>query len=246
MIETNKVRPSREGSILPGCPECGSKVFNPVGAQIVCEGCGNVERYRVARLLIDFEVKPQPDWRILHIAPEIGLAKYLKSICGNGYEAFDFNPDKYITDGLDVNRIDLCKDAKDLPKDNYDLVIHNHVIEHLPCNWACALINLHAAVKPGGVHLFSFPVVAGYYREDLNPSLSREQRKELFGQHNHFRRFGRSDFSSTVGAIFPELNGKYSITKFLNPETLVEAGIREKRWRCSSASVFLVRKSAEK
>lgn len=224
------------------CPECGSEAFDETGPRIKCAGCGNAERHRATRLMIDEVLKPQKGWRILHIAPEVPLAKHLIDIVGDGYEPVDFNPRKYVKYGLTVERIDLCTDAANLEAEAYDLIIHNHVLEHVPCNWSTVLLNLQRAVKPGGAQMFSFPVAGGYFREDLDPDMDQEARKAAFGQYNHMRRFGRKDFNSTIGAVFPGITRHYTMTKYLKEDRLLAAAIPEKLWKCSSATVFMARK----
>ena len=226
------------------CPLCGSSIFEdyrnvPLAR---CRSCKSNERTRVTKLFLERYIKLQPGQKVLHFAPEVNLGKQIASAVGTGYEAADIAPERYEGKLLrPVRRFDLCLDAKDLQSDLYDLVLHNHVMEHVPCNVTVVLQHLHRAAKPGGVHLFSIPILTGHFAEDLNPALTEADRVGRFGQCDHMRRFGRADFDITVGAIFG-LTAAYSLTDFFSEADLRQANIRKSQWTCSGSSVFYVRK----
>ena len=107
-------------------------------------------------------VKPRADWKVLHVAPDKQLAPYFTSVCNAGYDPVDLHPRHYANSiGRSVRRLDLCREATSLPDETYDLVIHSHVVEHIPCNVTLVLQHLQRAVKRGGVHLFAIPVLTG-------------------------------------------------------------------------------------
>lgn len=228
------------------CPLCGSKSFEDYRnvPRIRCRSCKSNERDRVNKLFLDRYVTLEAGQRVLHFAPELQLAKHIVGIVGNGYDAVDIDPERYAGKlGHPVRRFDLCAEAKDLVSDSYDLVLHNHVMEHVPCNFTVVLQHLHRAVKPGGTHLFSIPILPGYYAEDLDPELSEMSRTARFSQSDHVRRFGKVDFERTVGPIFG-LTSSYSLAEFFPAEVLRSANIRESQWACSGSSVFCLRKSS--
>src|SRR5690606_26115511 len=126
------------------CPFCGSREFKDFRIpRIRCKECGSTERMRVTKLLLDNMNLPRFGMRVLHIAPERPLAKYLFDKCGDGYEARDVAPQRYSFDFTVCKPFDLCKDAQHLASGQYDLVIHNHVIEHVRCNYTMVLLHLH-------------------------------------------------------------------------------------------------------
>jgi phosphoglycolate phosphatase len=225
------------------CPLCGSHAFEEYRGvpHIQCSACKSNERTRATKLFLDRYVRLQRGSRVLHLAPEPSLGRHIVSIVGPGYDPADKSPEHYArTLGRRVKRLDLCAEARRLPGGFYDLVLHNHVIEHVPCNYTIVLQHLHRAVKPGGVHLFSIPVTSGHFAEDLSPALSEEDRSIRFTQRDHMRRFGRSDFDRTAGAVF-NLTAAYSLTDFFSEDELRRANIRESQWRCSGSSVFYLR-----
>lgn len=230
----------------PACPICGSRTFVDFRQRKAarCATCGSLERTRAIKLFLDRHVVLEPGCRVLHIAPEIEIGKFLHRRCGDGYEPADFDPGRYSRRlGLAVRKFDLCRDAAGLPAEHYDLILHSHVLEHIPCNYTVALQRLHRAVKIGGTHLFCVPVAAGYFAEDLDPRLGAAERIVRFGQADHMRRFGRDDFAVTLGEVFA-IDAGYSLRDFFTKEDLEGARISEKNWSCSSATPFLVRKAA--
>ncbi|PSJ65362.1 class I SAM-dependent methyltransferase [Kumtagia ephedrae] len=212
------------------CPICGGSEFvDDVGRKMErCTSCRSLKRTRAAALFVEKFVKLTKKSKILHFAPEERFAEYLASRCQDGYEMADVSRDRYqpLAErlGAKLAVLDLCKDAKGLPSDTYDLVIHNHVIEHVPCNWTIVLQQLHRIVKPGGAHLFSFPIYAkGYYREELDPAVSKDVRTKEYGRWNHVRRFGRKDLDRTLGAVF-NIEGTEARDNFTVDE-LLSAGV---------------------
>ena len=233
--------------IVPTCPCCGGTTFGAIKSRPLgrCLTCRAVERTRVAKLFLDRYVKPSVGMRVLHIAPEIGLARGLMAACGDNYEPADIEADRYARNlGRPVKQIDLSSQGT-LPKERYDLVMHHHVLEHVPANWTLVLQELHASVAPGGVHLFSVPFNnRGYLREDLDPSMNAEERTERFGQHQHMRVFGQMDFDLTLAPVLG-LSPTYSLLDWFAREDLAAAAVPPGRWgRVNGATVFYVRKPA--
>ena len=165
--------------------------------------------------------------KVLHFGPEKPLADYLSSIYGDGYTMADLSRSRYAPMakemGVEFRRVDLCRDLHNLPNNYYDLVLHSHVLEHVPCNYADVLKGLQALVRPGGAQLFAVPIWRkGSYREDLSPELSPEERWKLFGRHNHFRHFAVDDLHETIGSVF-DLEGTQAKDCF-TPDELASVG----------------------
>lgn len=229
------------------CPLCGSGKFEDFrkAPRSRCVTCGSRERTRVAKMFLDRHVKPQLGMRVLHFAPEPPLGRYLAGLLGDGYTAADIAPERYLDKlGHPVIRFDLCTDAAALPDAAFDLILHNHVMEHLPCNVTCVLQHLHRAIRPGGVHLFSVPISKGFSAEDLDPGMPPAERTDRFGQHDHMRRIGRADFDRSFGPILG-IPSTYSLTEHFSEAELRRANIRKRLWNCSGSSVFYLRKPAD-
>jgi hypothetical protein len=228
----------------PSCPICkGTEFIDHRGRpKAKCATCGSLERTRVVKLLLENVIKLQPGMRVLHFAPERALAGYIHDICGDGYEAYDLDPSGYKNLPMPVQPFDLCKECRTLRSDTYDLVMHNHVLEHLPCNYTIVLQQLQRAVKPGGYQMFSAPIPLGHYDEALDPAISGEERAARFLQNDHVRRFGREDFEATLGMVF-EHTASHSMLQFLTANQLAGANVRKHWWTLSGAAPFIVPKT---
>ncbi|WP_240477015.1 methyltransferase domain-containing protein [Roseivivax marinus] len=159
----------------------------------------------------------------MHFAPERGLYPHLSAGGVATYDPVDFAPELFKF--CNARKIDLCTDAARLPRHSYDLIIHSHIAEHIPCNITAVLFHLHRALKPGGMQLMCIPFLSGHYEEDLR-ALSDEEATRRFGQKDHVRKFGTADLRGTIGMIF-RLPNRYSLLDWFSAETLDECNIPE-------------------
>lgn len=225
------------------CPLCGGTTFEAVKNRpnARCTGCRSLVRGRSTWLLLEHVCKIGPTHRIAHFAPERAIAAKLMPLCEANYETYDFAPDLY---GFAKARAcNLCTDLEKFEKSAYDVVIHNHILEHLPCNYTVVLQGLHALLKPGGHHIFSVPLLAGYSASNLNPKLGREERHKRFGQFDHLRRFGKEDFHMELGPVLG-ITRDYDLSNHVPAAVLCAANVPPPNWRAQAAgTVFVVRKS---
>ena len=223
------------------CNICGTAFLDlPNQPTLRCSSCGSLVRTRVVALYLQKHFKLKHGTNILHCAPERGLSQMLKEIGGENYRAIDINPDLY--PGLMVDRVDLCSDVFDLPEREYDLIVHNHVLEHLECNYTVVLLRLAKSLNDDGIMLFTTPILPGHFSDELI-KLPREQKLDRFGPAVHVRRFGRDFLQETLGMIF-RLPRTYDLLASFTEQELVEANIPSHHWRkFTGASVFQVRRS---
>ena len=151
------------------------------------------------KLVLDKHQLPREGQRMLHLAPEIRLAQYFRSVLGAGYHPVDIAPERYPWEV--VRRFDLATDAESLATRSYDIILHSHVMEHIRCNVTAALFHLHRALTADGYHIFCIPIYPGTYAADFG-DISRDRATKEFGQHDHVRRFGSDDLQFTLGMIF--------------------------------------------
>ncbi len=216
------------------CNLCGARSFIDYAgrAAAMCTECGSVERTRALKLILDHFKLIWPGARVLHIAPELGIARHIHATVGEGYDPVDLAPERYREVG--ARRFDLAEDAARLPGATYDLILHSHVMEHITCDVTSVLWHLHRAIKFSGKHVFCVPIMPGYYESDLSPALTPEQRFKRFGLHDHVRRFGAVDLEQTLGMVF-DLE-PCDLPRAVGEETLRRFNIPESAWqtRCNS------------
>lgn len=175
------------------CPVCGGsyRKFLPYGYgeanekmnNRLCPGCLSLERHRLLWLYLkdktDFFTSPL---RVLHFAPEQPFLKRIRK----------HNNLDYVTADLDSPIADLHLDitAIEQPDDSYDVLICNHVLEHVD-NLGAALSEIKRVLRPRGWAILMVPL-----RMDMDtyedPSVTDpKERERLFGQYDHVRQFGR-------------------------------------------------------
>lgn len=176
------------------CPICSGKKFGAFAGRPTakCLACGSLERGRAVYLAMQKLGVPRPGDNILHFAPERCFIDLFSQSHGDKYEPVDLFPEKYKNPQKRVQRLDICEDLYSLPSNSWDLILHNHVLEHLLCSVKGVLRGFDRILKPGGTMLFTIPVHRRQQTiEDLNPSLSEVDREKKFGQKDHVRLFGR-------------------------------------------------------
>lgn len=235
--------------ILPACNICGSSSLtdmtpNPdsifVRRGVQCAACGSLERHRLLYELLATRGHLEGPRRVFHVAPEIGLARLLHARFGDLYMGVDIDPARY--EGVPVRRFDLCCELASLEPGSFDIVIHNHVLEHVACDYRPVLRALDALVAPCGVHAFSLPFMEGGYREDLS-DIGNAERLARFGQTDHVRMFSPSDALATVGTLV-DLHDRYDSTRLVSPARLSEINIPEAAWRgFNNNAVFFIEKA---
>ena len=176
------------------CPICYGTEFVDFNNRknVRCLSCGSMERTRLAYLIASRSGYLRPSNSVLHIAPESGLFQLFSKIFSD-YTGADFNTEPYAKWRPKVKFVDLC-DIENTINRKYDLIFHNHVLEHIPCSPSVALSKLKSQLNPGGCMFFSIPVRTGSITtEDSEFKLSTEKRTQLFGQWDHLRMFGDKD-----------------------------------------------------
>jgi len=155
-----------------------------------CYQCQSRDRERLlyAYFMEELKIADRKDLSILHIAPEQKLSKlFLKQnfreyICGDlftkGYE--------YPDHVQNMNVLDI-----QYPDHHFDIVICNHVLEHIPED-SKAMSELFRVLKPGGKAVLQVPISKNSLKtvEDLTIT-DRAQREALFGQFDHVRIYGQ-------------------------------------------------------
>jgi SAM-dependent methyltransferase len=132
---------------------------------------------------------------VLHFAPEPKFGFLIAQAGPSHYVRADLTPA-----APEIEKIDML--AIPYAEGSFDLVIANHVLEHVADDTK-ALSELHRVLRPGGLAILQTP-----YSSVLDHSLSdlgvttEEARLQLFGQEDHVRLYGRGVFASFAAAGF--------------------------------------------
>lgn len=162
---------------------------------------------------------------MLHVAPEGALSRL-------------FSPDfDYVSIDLDGSQAMMAMDITALIFDDesFDVVICNHVLEHVPDDRR-AMDELYRVMKRGGWGSLQVPMIGDITQEDLSITDPAE-RSRLYGQDDHVRQYGR-DFLERLREAGFEVND-YRKEDWLSPDELARLSVD-----CEE-SVMLVRRPAE-
>ena len=209
------------------CSICGCGEFKEYNTRpaACCTNCGSLERTRLLWLIIEKLQIVRPGMRVLHWAPEKTIAERLMAVSDISYRACDIDVEKYRRFPVPVEALDMCEDLPQLPDAGFDLIIHNHVLEHIPCRVDDALAHLGRITAPDGHLLFSVPFRGQHTDEDLSPELTDEERNSRFGQSDHMRIFGRADFIPLIEKVYGTSNLSYDMNDVLTNQEVAMAGV---------------------
>ena len=162
------------------------KKYNVIGGGYIessrCPRCYSNYRERLIYLYLKknhseiFKTK-----KILHIAPEKNLSKKL------------YKNKNYITADLNSKFVDLNLDITNINIDNnsMDVIICNHVLEHIP-NDILAMKELYRILKKNGFAILQVPISLDIHNTIEDSTIVTEDDRLLhFGQIDHVRIYGR-------------------------------------------------------
>jgi SAM-dependent methyltransferase len=207
------------------CPCCGGNFrrFLSQGPRsrpdARCPRCGSLERHRLLWLYLHEKTNLfSGELRVLHVAPELCFRSLARQ---PGLQ--------YIDADLESPRVSLRLDLTLLPlaDDSFDVVLCNHVLEHVPDDRK-AMSEIHRVLRPGGWAILQAPVYRSRENteEDLDcPPAERERR---FGQADHFRIYGRDYRARLEEGGFQVDENRYALT--LPAEELRRMSLPQKEW----------------
>ncbi len=223
------------------CPICGSTEFRDFRGRVnaQCAGCGSLERGRLVWMILQKDGLPRAGMRVLHIAPEPALMEKFSEICGSGYYPCDFEPRRFAYKGIPVFPFDMCRDPSQFPERSFDLIVHNHVLEHIRCEVGAVVTRLTELLKPGGCHVFTVPFRGRYTQEDLSDDLTDDDRVRLFAQADHMRIFGTTDFPEHLRDLDRRWDAPVDLSTMFSEDDLRDASLpTDLMVRVSGTSVF--------
>ena len=178
------------------CPVCGKRFrkFLPYGygeaaENRMCPNCLSLERHRLLWLFLKKKTNFfTANLKVLHFAPEQPFLKRFKALDNLDYTTADI--DSPIADlKLDVTAIDM-------PDNSFDVVICNHVLEHVS-DVGKAFSEIKRILKPSGWAILLVPINPDVDTFEDPTVTDPKERARLFGQYDHVRQFGR-DYESVL------------------------------------------------
>lgn len=192
----------------------------------LCPNCNCNDRERHLWLYLDRAriLEGISHKRVLHVAPEAGLERRFRVLPPLEYVGGDLSPKKPEHRAINVERMDF-------PDGHFDLIICNHVLEHVD-RPDTALAEFARCLAPGG-HLVAQTPYSPLLKHtlELNVAPSTPFATLYFGQDDHVRLFG-SDLRDRIRAA--GLNGD------LYPHTTVLPDIDPVTWGCNEREPFFL------
>ncbi len=184
------------------------KMFLPYGYgtqrnNVLSPSTLSLERHRLLWLYLknetDFFTNPK---KVLHFAPEQAFYKLFRN-----QKNLDYTTTDLLSPLADV-KADICN--LPFPDDAYDVILCNHVLEHIP-NDTKAMEELYRVLKPGGMGIFQIPqdLKRKHTFED-NSITDQKERAKIFGQYDHVRVYGRDFFEKLRGIGFTVIEEDYT------------------------------------
>jgi SAM-dependent methyltransferase len=179
------------------CPICGTRVRKFVPASLpfqvlydldviggghysYCPFCNGVDRERLLYLYLSRKTDFfDAHHRILHIAPEKGIDQRQRQSGNKNYLTADlYEPNVMVK--MDITNIQY-------PDASFDIVICNHVLEHIPDDRK-AMRELFRVLRPGGWGILQVPLSMKLTSTYEDPSITTDAgREQAFGQADHVR-----------------------------------------------------------
>jgi len=147
--------------------------------------CYDRERHLVA-FFDKLSLWPNEATKVLHFSPEIVFCKKIESCHPSEYIKADLNPEQYIEPGIkDVKKMNLM----DIPFDanHFDLVICNHVLEHVPDMKKC-MSEIYRVLKHGGMAILQTPFSKLFHSHFEDAAINTDELRDFFYlQSDHVR-----------------------------------------------------------
>lgn len=155
------------------------KRYETIRQDVLCPACMSLPRHRILAAWFDEHKDILKNKKVLYFAPENSMTLWMKR---NGV--------KYTTADL-YNDADLKLDIQNtkLPDNSLNIVICNHVLEHVN-DFRQALNDVYRILDHDGVFICSFPIDANIDKVDEAADLTDEECYNRFGQKDHKRVFG--------------------------------------------------------
>ena len=186
----------------------------------LCPGTLSLERHRLLWLYLSKETNflNQP-LKVLHLAPEQVFYRLFKQ-----FDHWDYTTTDLYSPLAEV-KADICN----LPfeSNRYDLVLCNHVLEHVPEDKK-AMSELYRVLKKGGTLIAQVPIKEDRLKTFENWSItSPDERAKVFGQYDHVRIYGQDYYSRLERVGFK--TEAFDLISKLKPEEIIYFGLKKEK-----------------
>ena len=182
--------------------------YKKIRKNALCPGTLSLERHRYLWLYLINETNLlTKKIKVLHVAPEqVFYRKFKNNKFWN-----------YVTLDIDSPLADIKADLCDLPfnENTFDLVICNHVLEHIE-NDHEAIKEIHRVLKNNGIGILQVPIDLNREKTFENKKITEPRdRTKYFGQYDHVRIYGKDYFKmlSSIGFKVSKVNYLLNIDK---------------------------------
>jgi SAM-dependent methyltransferase len=157
--------------------------YKSIRKNALCPGTLSLERHRLLWLYLDNETNIlKSNLKVLHVAPEQIFFKKFKK----------FNHWDYLTFDINSPIADIKGDLKSMKfkNESFDLVICNHVLEHIEDD-KMALEEIYRVLNMNGIAILQVPINLNREKTFEDSKItSQYDREKYFGQYDHVREYG--------------------------------------------------------
>lgn len=160
-----------------------------------CPRCGGHDRERHLLMYLEASglLRAMQGQAVLHFAPEKRLSRHILAAGPTRYVRCDLNPQS-----PEEIRVDML--AMEFEQKSFDMVIANHVLEHVDDDER-ALSEIHRVLKVGGYAILQTPYCGKLHRTWEDAGISDDEaRLQAFGQEDHVRLYGQDIFGRVSSA----------------------------------------------
>jgi SAM-dependent methyltransferase len=166
-------------------------------AEWYCPSCQASDRERL--LYHYFLQRPITGKRVLHVAPDRGLFQLIRAARPDRYVCGDIDVKRYAFAAPHLEYLDVTRIGH--PDGAFDLVICNHVLEHIPDDLV-AMREIYRVLSPGGTAILMVPIGAKLTETLENPSVTDpDARARTFGQYDHVRIYSEAGYVGRLEAV---------------------------------------------
>jgi SAM-dependent methyltransferase len=184
------LRPFRQPALMAALQVIGSNV-----GRFTCPRClsHDRERHMLLYLRATGFMQRLSGMRVLHMAPEVNLARLITAQGPVRYVQGDLFPSASNQQRIDLQQIPY-------PDRSFDLVVANHVLEHVEDDTA-ALTEIARVLAPGGHAILQTPYSPVLTSTFADPGIRcPATRLQAYGQEDHVRLYGSDIFTRFAAA----------------------------------------------